>query len=102
MKNYKFPAAAFIGWIRICRPGSILGPQQQFLISKEKEMFALPSIIIIKALPLLMERLDLSDKKSDVLSDSDKKIAIKGDIGQGEGLMQKKHLPESKSPPKKK
>jgi len=45
MKNYKFPAAAFIGWIRICRPGSILGPQQQFLISKEKEMFALPSAI---------------------------------------------------------
>lgn len=26
MKHYKFPAAAFIGWIRICRPGSILGP----------------------------------------------------------------------------
>ena len=27
MKHYKFPAAAFIGWIRIARPGSILGPQ---------------------------------------------------------------------------
>lgn len=26
MKHYKFPAAAFIGWIRIVRPGSILGP----------------------------------------------------------------------------
>jgi cell division cycle 14 len=26
MKHYKFPAAAFIGWIRIARPGSILGP----------------------------------------------------------------------------
>lgn len=32
MKHYKFPAAFFIGWIRICRPGSILGPQQHFLI----------------------------------------------------------------------
>ena len=31
MKHYKFPAEAFIGYIRICRPGSILGPQQQFL-----------------------------------------------------------------------
>ncbi len=31
MKHYKFPAAAFIGYIRICRPGSILGPQQKFL-----------------------------------------------------------------------
>lgn len=27
MKHFGFPAAAFIGWIRIARPGSILGPQ---------------------------------------------------------------------------
>ena len=27
MKHYKFPAAAFIGWIRLARPASILGPQ---------------------------------------------------------------------------
>lgn len=27
MKHFNFPAAAFIGWIRIARPGSILGPQ---------------------------------------------------------------------------
>lgn len=26
MKHYGFPAAAFTGWIRIARPGSILGP----------------------------------------------------------------------------
>lgn len=26
MKHYGFPAAAFIGWIRLARPGSILGP----------------------------------------------------------------------------
>lgn len=32
MKHFKFPAAAFIGWIRIARPGSILGPQQYYLI----------------------------------------------------------------------
>ena len=37
MKHYKFPAAAFIGWIRIVRPGSILGPQQHYLIEKEAE-----------------------------------------------------------------
>jgi len=27
MKHYKIPAEAFIGWARIARPGSILGPQ---------------------------------------------------------------------------
>lgn len=36
IKNYQFNAADFIGWIRICRPGSILGPQQHFLIEQEK------------------------------------------------------------------
>jgi cell division cycle 14 len=36
MKHFKFPAAYFIGWIRIARPGSILGPQQHYLIKQER------------------------------------------------------------------
>ena len=35
MKHYNFAPAEFIGWARLCRPGSILGPQQQFLIEME-------------------------------------------------------------------
>ncbi|XP_013396592.1 dual specificity protein phosphatase CDC14A [Lingula anatina] len=35
MKHYKFTAAELIGWIRICRPGSIIGPQQNFLEEKQ-------------------------------------------------------------------
>ena len=31
MKHYKFTAAESIAWCRICRPGSIIGPQQNFL-----------------------------------------------------------------------
>ena len=31
MKHYQIPAEAFIGWIRVARPGSILGPQQFYL-----------------------------------------------------------------------
>mmetsp|Transcript_77363 Transcript_77363/g.165868 ORF Transcript_77363/g.165868 Transcript_77363/m.165868 type:complete len:447 (-) Transcript_77363:114-1454(-) len=38
MKHFRFPARAFIGWNRICRPGSILGPQQSFLVDMETEM----------------------------------------------------------------
>lgn len=41
MKHFHFPARAFIGWNRICRPGSILGPQQQFLIDMQHDMFQL-------------------------------------------------------------
>ena len=31
IKHYHFNAADFIGWIRMCRPGSVIGPQQYFL-----------------------------------------------------------------------
>lgn len=31
MKHYGFTAKDIIGWFRICRPGSVLGPQQQYL-----------------------------------------------------------------------
>jgi cell division cycle 14 len=37
MKHFRFPAAYFIGWIRIARPGSILGPQQHYLLEKERD-----------------------------------------------------------------
>lgn len=38
MKHFGFPPQAFIGWIRIARPGSILGPQQQYLNNMDKKM----------------------------------------------------------------
>jgi len=44
MKHFGFPGRAFIGWNRICRPGSILGPQQQFLVSMQQEMFSLSGL----------------------------------------------------------
>lgn len=31
MKHYNLTAAETIAWIRICRPGSIIGPQQNFV-----------------------------------------------------------------------
>ncbi|EKX38588.1 hypothetical protein GUITHDRAFT_158492 [Guillardia theta CCMP2712] len=31
MKHYTFTAAEAIAWVRICRPGSVIGPQQNFL-----------------------------------------------------------------------
>lgn len=41
IKHYHFNAADFIGWIRLCRPGSILGPQQYFMIDNEKRLKAI-------------------------------------------------------------
>lgn len=39
MKHFQFPAREFTGWNRICRPGSILGPQQQFMCDMQADMF---------------------------------------------------------------
>ncbi|XP_041133813.1 dual specificity protein phosphatase CDC14AB-like isoform X2 [Polyodon spathula] len=38
MKHYKFTAAETIAWIRICRPGSVIGPQQHFLEEKQASL----------------------------------------------------------------
>jgi cell division cycle 14 len=39
MKHYKFTAAEAIGWMRLCRPGMVIGPQQHFLQDIEQEMW---------------------------------------------------------------
>lgn len=39
MKHYRFTAAETIAWIRISRPGSIIGPQQHFLEDVQHKMW---------------------------------------------------------------
>ena len=41
MKHYGFTANETMGWLRVCRPGSIIGPQQQFLADQEARMHQL-------------------------------------------------------------
>ena len=39
MKHYKFTALEAIGWMRICRPGMVIGPQQHYLQDLEQKMW---------------------------------------------------------------
>merc|ERR1719474_734225 len=39
MKHYRWTAQEFIAWVRICRPGSVIGPQQQFLKNLQRHMW---------------------------------------------------------------
>lgn len=39
MKHYRFSSAEAIAWIRIARPGSIIGPQQQYIEEKQHGMW---------------------------------------------------------------
>jgi len=97
MKHYKFAGPDFIGWIRICRPGSILGPQQQFLCDIEPRMHKLGEKSpyrrhVASQTREFWERregltLSGSGVKSLVMSPLDKKIAQYGDEGQGNKLV---------------
>ncbi|KAG7481153.1 hypothetical protein MATL_G00063990 [Megalops atlanticus] len=40
MKHYRLTAAEAIAWIRICRPGSVIGPQQNFVEEKQASLWA--------------------------------------------------------------
>eukprot|EP00039_Didymoeca_costata_P008091 m.107745 g.107745 ORF g.107745 m.107745 type:complete len:460 (+) comp13942_c0_seq2:293-1672(+) len=40
MKHYLMTARECIGWMRLCRPGSIIGPQQYYLVEKETAMWS--------------------------------------------------------------
>ncbi|KAJ8955485.1 hypothetical protein NQ318_003587 [Aromia moschata] len=48
MKHYKFTAEEAIAWIRICRPGSIIGHQQSWLQEKQKLMWDLSGEVFRK------------------------------------------------------
>ncbi|KAM8851101.1 dual specificity protein phosphatase CDC14AB-like isoform 3-T3 [Spinachia spinachia] len=39
MKHFRFTAAEAIAWVRLCRPGSIIGPQQNFLEEKQHSLW---------------------------------------------------------------
>lgn len=88
MKHFQFPARAFIGWNRICRPGSILGQQQQFMCDMQNEMFqagaalrrltANPSSPQERSLAQQMASLNIRDRTEQELRE---------DVGQGEFLV---------------
>ena len=39
MKKYRMTAAETIGWMRICRPGTIIGPQQHYLEEMQQQLW---------------------------------------------------------------
>jgi cell division cycle 14 len=41
MKHHSFTAREAMGWLRICRPGSIIGPQQHYLEQQQSRMHML-------------------------------------------------------------
>lgn len=87
MKHHQFPARAFIGWNKICRPGSILGPQHQFLVDMQGEMFQAGAMVRRppNALPPGQERALVQHMER--MSLRERQLAEQyEDVGQGEHL----------------
>ncbi|XP_041753210.1 dual specificity protein phosphatase CDC14C isoform X1 [Coregonus clupeaformis] len=40
MKHYRLTASEAIAWMRICRPGSVIGPQQNFVEDKQSSLWS--------------------------------------------------------------
>eukprot|EP00928_Gymnodinium_smaydae_P060091 TRINITY_DN4364_c0_g1_i1.p1 TRINITY_DN4364_c0_g1~~TRINITY_DN4364_c0_g1_i1.p1 ORF type:complete len:398 (-),score=60.87 TRINITY_DN4364_c0_g1_i1:641-1834(-) len=88
MKHFGISARAFIAWCRLCRPGSILGPQQQFLCDMQEAMWqageamrngSSPGGTVVDEEQLMyqMIRLSLRNRTS---------IEMAEDVGQGDRL----------------
>jgi len=60
MKHYKFTASEAIGWMRLCRPGCVIGPQQHYLQDIEQQMWYEGDIMRLK----VQRSLEASKKKS--------------------------------------
>lgn len=89
MKHFGFPPQAFIGWIRIARPGSILGPQQNYLCSMDARMMAIGGDQKRRELMAQVSSNKVSDQLDAMtlgMSEEEMKVAKYGDIGQGEKL----------------
>ena len=81
MKHTGFPPADFIGWIRIARPGSILGPQQQYLCYMDEKMMKAGGAAKRAELVKAFGELSISTTKTRALTETEKKVAAKGDLG---------------------
>lgn len=100
MKHFQFPARAFIGWNRICRPGSVLGPQQQFLLDMEGEMFQAGAALRRPHQALISEAEKTLASRVEQLSLRDRTLAEQAeDIGQGDRLCGAKRVPGNGTAP---
>ena len=90
MKHIGFPPADFIGWIRIARPGSILGPQQQYLCNMDEKMMKAGGAAKRAELVKAFGELSITSTKTREFSKFEKQINERGDAGQGERLARRK------------
>ena len=94
MKHFRFTAAEAIGWMRVCRPGMVIGPQQHFLEQIESVMWQegeLSGVAIHRPLSAVT-----SDNHLETSNDEE---AIKGREGQAAALLAARGRRSAGAPP---
>lgn len=83
MKHYGFTAKEAIAWMRICRPGCVIGPQQQYLEKIQRLMWEEGAAAGYIELPAGADSPVVKEKEQD----SDMTEAVEGRAGQAEALL---------------
>nr|XP_046264742.1 dual specificity protein phosphatase CDC14AB-like [Scatophagus argus] len=83
MKHFRFTAAESIAWIRICRPGSIIGPQQNFLEEKQHSLWVQGDVHRSK-LKLVQQRLS---RRQHLQQQSSQQLHSPDSEGRGQEVM---------------
>jgi len=94
MKHYRFTASEVIAWMRICRPGMVIGPQQQFLKDIEQRMWQLGAVQgSVRAGKHLCSKFafncigDTASTDDNTTNDDPNDEAVVGRAGQADGLL---------------
>jgi protein-tyrosine phosphatase len=99
MKHYRMTAPEVIAWMRICRPGSVIGPQQQFLQDLEPVMWQEGEMMHIN--PTVKSRRNRKKASSPsgiiskIMTSSSPTDSISGRPGQADGLLGRRHRQSS-------
>lgn len=80
MKHYGFTAKEIIAWMRICRPGCVIGPQQQYLEKIQQLMWEEGVQAGLIEMPVA------KTGPSSTVFDADMPDAVTGRAGQADGL----------------
>ncbi|CAF3535067.1 unnamed protein product [Adineta steineri] len=83
MKHYKFTAAEVIAWLRICRPGSVIGPQQNYLEEKQAWLWSLGDMYRVKDRPRYMSSFGINSAM-DTIGHNPLRYSIGGDNNNNE------------------
>ncbi len=90
MKHHKFTAAEIIAWFRICRPGSVIGPQQHFMQEMERVLWQEGEAFKLKRSPSMAKK---------VVSKEDESVASLGSSMKGLALAGARSLSPSGTTP---